>query len=170
MISTYYVSDSDSSDSERVENLVAQRRFLRSMADPLELPNHASGIPGVVMCVDGTNIKIIAPTHDRDQHYNRKGFYSLNALMVYSPEATFYTNHAKGREIIERTFGALKNRFRCLLGARQLHYTPEKATQIINVCYCALHNMCIAYKIAEFPLDVDCTLDVQSHMVPEHSL
>jgi len=41
-----------------------------------------SGIPGVVMCVDGTHIKIIAPTHDRDQHYNRKGFYSLNALMV----------------------------------------------------------------------------------------
>lgn len=41
-----------------------------------------SGIPGVVMCADGTHIKIIAPQNDRDQHYNRKGFYSLNALIV----------------------------------------------------------------------------------------
>ncbi|XP_052890199.1 putative nuclease HARBI1 [Anopheles moucheti] len=169
-----------------------------------------SGIPGIVMCVDGTHVKIIAPVHDRDQHYNRKGFYSLNVLLVcdhkmairyvdarYSganhdahiwnvsgiddyfsekhhrgetsfkvlgdsaypskpwlvtpkrnavpntPEALFNTNHAKGRQIIERTIGVLKNRFRCLLGARQLHYKPEKAAQITIIC-CALHNRCIA--------------------------
>ncbi|XP_061497331.1 putative nuclease HARBI1 [Anopheles gambiae] len=170
-----------------------------------------SGIPGVVMCADGTHIKIIAPQNDRDQHYNRKGFYSLNALIVCdhkltvrfvnakfsganhdshiwnvcgidnffaeknqngeagyfvladaaysskpwlitpkrnpapgSPDADYNTKHSQGREIVERTIGMIKNRFRCILGARQLHYTPEKATQITNVC-CILHNMCISY-------------------------
>uniref|UniRef100_A0A182PWL0 DDE Tnp4 domain-containing protein n=1 Tax=Anopheles epiroticus TaxID=199890 RepID=A0A182PWL0_9DIPT len=47
-----------------------------------------SGIPGIVMSVDGTHIKIIAPVHDRDQHYNRKGFYSLNALLVCDHKMT----------------------------------------------------------------------------------
>ena len=36
----------------------------------------------LVMCIDGTHIRIVAP-HDNSAHYvNRKGFYSLNALMV----------------------------------------------------------------------------------------
>ncbi|XP_058064978.1 putative nuclease HARBI1, partial [Anopheles bellator] len=41
-----------------------------------------SGIPGIVMCADGTHVKIIAPKDNRDQYYNRKGFYSLNVLML----------------------------------------------------------------------------------------
>uniref|UniRef100_A0AAG5DR79 DDE Tnp4 domain-containing protein n=2 Tax=Anopheles atroparvus TaxID=41427 RepID=A0AAG5DR79_ANOAO len=41
-----------------------------------------SGIPGVVMCADGTHIKIVAPVEDRDHHYNRKGYYSINALII----------------------------------------------------------------------------------------
>lgn len=41
-----------------------------------------SEIPGVVMCADGTHIKIIAPIENRDQHYNSKGYYSINALIV----------------------------------------------------------------------------------------
>ena len=39
----------------------------------------------------------------------------------------------------------LKNVFRCTLGARQLHYSPEKAAQIINVC-AAIHNLRIKFK------------------------
>lgn len=48
--------------------------------------------------------------------------------------------------MVERTIGVLKNRFRCLLGARQLHYTPQMAGKITAVC-AALHNICIYYKL-----------------------
>lgn len=61
-----------------------------------------------------------------------------------SAECMFNGKHSQGRNIVERTIGVLKNRFRCLLGARALHYEPKKATQIINVC-AALHNICIFY-------------------------
>lgn len=36
----------------------------------------------------------------------------------------------------------MKNRFRCLLKDRVLHYDPFKAGQIINGV-CVLHNMCV---------------------------
>lgn len=40
-------------------------------------------IPGVVGCVDGTHIKIISPNkQERHLYYNRKGYYSLNAMIV----------------------------------------------------------------------------------------
>ena len=47
----------------------------------------------------------------------------------------------------------LKTRFRCLLGARQLHYKPSKATKIANVCV-TLHNICIEYGVGTHSEDV----------------
>ncbi|XP_054741540.1 putative nuclease HARBI1 [Anastrepha obliqua] len=39
-------------------------------------------IPSVVGCVDGTHVKIIAPSENSHLYYNRKGYYSLNVMLV----------------------------------------------------------------------------------------
>ncbi|XP_030758026.1 putative nuclease HARBI1 [Sitophilus oryzae] len=60
-----------------------------------------------------------------------------------------YNNHfCSIRSTIERCNGVLKNRFRCLLRHRTLHYDPVMAGKIINAC-CVLHNLCIDNNIPE---------------------
>jgi len=58
-----------------------------------------------------------------------------------SPEAHYTDLHVHARNIIERTIGLLKARFRCLLIHRVLHYSPEVAGSIVNACV-ILHNIC----------------------------
>lgn len=58
-----------------------------------------------------------------------------------SPEGRFNAVHKRARSTIERTFGILKGRWRCLLAARELHYDSDRAGKIILAC-CVLHNMC----------------------------
>lgn len=70
-----------------------------------------------------------------------------------SSESRFNYIHARTRNIVERTIGVLKNRFRCILGARQLHYSPDMAAKITSVC-AALHNICIYYKTDIPEIDV----------------
>ncbi|XP_017471673.1 PREDICTED: putative nuclease HARBI1 [Rhagoletis zephyria] len=41
-----------------------------------------SGIPNVIGCVDGTHIAIYAPTANRHLYLNRKGFFSINAMIA----------------------------------------------------------------------------------------
>ncbi|XP_036340562.1 putative nuclease HARBI1 [Rhagoletis pomonella] len=60
-------------------------------------------------------------------------------------ECRFNNCHAKGRSIIERVFGMLKGRFRCLLAARELHYASQRISAIMNVC-CALCIICLQFK------------------------
>lgn len=63
-----------------------------------------------------------------------------------SPEAEYNRHHKQARCTIERCNGDLKMRFRCLFKHRVLHYTPEKAAQIIKACT-VLHNMCIEHNV-----------------------
>lgn len=50
-----------------------------------------TGFPGVIGCVDGTHIKILAPhLSERWKYYNRKGFYSLNVMVVSKNQSYFH--------------------------------------------------------------------------------
>ncbi|XP_055912025.1 putative nuclease HARBI1 [Eupeodes corollae] len=181
------------------------------------------GIPGVIGCVDGTHVKIVKPHgEDSNLYYNRKGYHSLNVLLIcdykmkirsvdathpgashdsliwsmsdarhhfweqyqsgqrgswllgdagfalesfvltpyrFSQSGTNQSNfnrrHASARNVIERTNGNLKTRFRCLLNT--LYYSPQKAVKIVNVC-CALHNIC-----KEFNLDMQCESRIEQN-------
>ena len=65
-----------------------------------------------------------------------------------SPEGRFNKKFCTIRSLIEQCNGLLKNRFRCLLRHRVLHYHPEKAGLIVNAC-CVLHNICIDNNIPQ---------------------
>lgn len=80
-------------------------------------------------------------------------------------ERCYNKKHTSARNVVERCFGVLKNRFRCIIGSRGLHYDPTKTTKIINAC-CALHNMCLHYKCPE-PDRVDVTEDREDEEVEE---
>ncbi|RVE41269.1 hypothetical protein evm_014081 [Chilo suppressalis] len=62
-----------------------------------------------------------------------------------SPEAYYTECHVQTRNVIERTIGVLKARFRCLLVHRTLHYQPQMAGFFTNACV-ILHNICNAAK------------------------
>ncbi|KAJ8938663.1 hypothetical protein NQ314_011402 [Rhamnusium bicolor] len=47
-----------------------------------------------------------------------------------SPEGRYTRQHILARNVIERCFGLLKQRFRYLLKQRVLHYTPQRAARI----------------------------------------
>jgi len=59
-----------------------------------------------------------------------------------TPEGLFNARQIRARNVIERCFGVLKQRFRCLLKHRVLHYNHEGAANIIHTCV-VLHNICI---------------------------
>ncbi|XP_052818500.1 putative nuclease HARBI1 [Mya arenaria] len=62
---------------------------------------------------------------------------TANAQVAYNDA------HARGRVVVERAFGVLKSRFRCLhRSAGCLMFSPAKCQQIV-ICCMKLHNLCI---------------------------
>lgn len=59
-----------------------------------------------------------------------------------SPEERYTRRHCTTRSSIERCFGVLKMRFRCLLGENTLRYAPDIVGKITVAC-AILHNKCI---------------------------
>lgn len=78
---------------------------------------------------------------------------------VPGPEERFNTALTSVRSLIERCNGLLKNRWRCLLKHRFLHYSPEKAANITKAC-CVLHNMCIARNIPDLEQHEEVDYDI----------
>ncbi|KAJ1137252.1 hypothetical protein NDU88_003665 [Pleurodeles waltl] len=55
--------------------------------------------------------------------------------------------HGRTRRVIERTFGLLKAKFRCLhMTSGSLYYSPKKVCQIIVACY-MLHNLALRRQV-----------------------
>lgn len=71
-----------------------------------------------------------------------------------TPQELYNKKHSMARSIIERTIGVMKGKFRCILGARELHYSPVKARKIINTV-CCLHNICLQYKAGDSLSEAD---------------
>lgn len=46
------------------------------------------GFPGVVGCIDGTHVRISAPSHDEPSFVNRKGYHSINTQAICDHEGT----------------------------------------------------------------------------------
>lgn len=69
-----------------------------------------------------------------------------------TPEGRYTRGHILARNSIERCIGLLKQRFRCLIHHRVLHYNPIKAGKIIYTC-AVLHNLANAEGIE--PPDLD---------------
>lgn len=76
----------------------------------------------------------------------------LDRLPNNNDEERFNDRQKSVRCTIERCNGVLKNRFRCLIKHRVLHYMPERASAIINSCV-VLHNMCINENLPEPDVD-----------------
>ncbi|XP_013415046.1 putative nuclease HARBI1 [Lingula anatina] len=68
-------------------------------------------------------------------------------------DAAYNAAHMKTRNLIERAFGVLKSRFRCLhKSGGCLMYSPEASANIILAC-CRLHNFCIREGMPDVEVD-----------------
>ncbi|KAB0798063.1 hypothetical protein PPYR_09056 [Photinus pyralis] len=69
-------------------------------------------------------------------------FTPFNVVQAGTPEARYNDLHKSTRNVIERTNGIMKGRFRSLLKHRVLHYHPAKAAYIIYAA-AVLHNIAL---------------------------
>ncbi|KAK1262352.1 hypothetical protein QJS04_geneDACA023423 [Acorus gramineus] len=96
-------------------------------------------LPGKYYLVDSgyVNIdKFLAPYRSHRYHFSE--FLNLGRGNRYSgPNELFNHRHAQLRNVIERAFGVLKMRFKCL---RCTPYYPFRTQTRIALACCVLHN------------------------------
>jgi len=65
-----------------------------------------------------------------------------------SSEIAYNAAHMKTRNVIERCFGVMKSRFRCLdKSGGTLLYSPEKTCKLV-IAVSVLHNFCLSRNIS----------------------
>jgi len=78
-------------------------------------------------------------------------------------EERYNRSHKKSRQIIEKSFGILKNRFRCLdKSAGNLLLAPERACKVITSCF-ILHNFAKMHKLADPEMDITENSESNEH-------
>lgn len=55
---------------------------LKSMQESMKYFFEKFQLPGVIGCVDGTHIKITPPVQNKHRYLNRRGFHSMNPMIV----------------------------------------------------------------------------------------
>ncbi|KAJ1197655.1 hypothetical protein NDU88_001511 [Pleurodeles waltl] len=103
---------------------------------------------------DGTPNTLLLVGDDLEERYpstfaGDSGYPNLSWLLTpvrnarTRGEECYNDAHERTRRVIERTFGLLKARFRCLhLTGGSLYYSPNKVCQINVACY-MLHNLAL---------------------------
>lgn len=67
--------------------------------------------------------------------------FDANNLSI--AQRNFNSDLCSARQLIERSIGLLKIRFRCILGERKLRYMPRKVGKFVYAC-ATLHNFLIS--------------------------
>jgi hypothetical protein len=81
---------------KRVVNAIVDHMFQQVVRWPENAENlpqeflRKGGFPSTCGLVDGTHIKIDAPSQNEEHFVNRYGDHSLNAMMISGPDYTFY--------------------------------------------------------------------------------
>ncbi|KAK4885935.1 hypothetical protein RN001_002206 [Aquatica leii] len=153
--------------TEEQRNLVKER-FYQQFAIP--------GVIGAIDCTHIAIVAPATndPLRPGIAYYNRKGFYSINVQMICDANLKILDCNARfpgsshdsaiwslssikrylqqnyNEDEVRSTwliaFGVLKQRFRCLIKHRTLHYHPLRAGKIIYSCV-VLHNMALTQNV-----------------------
>ncbi|RXN01038.1 putative nuclease HARBI1 [Acipenser ruthenus] len=123
--------------------------------------------PSVLWAIDFTHVPLRKPTEGAAVYINRKGVSSIDVQVVCDAacsdagygyavtqnraQEAYNKAHPATRNVIERTSGLLKVRFRCLhTFGGALQYAPKRVCDIIVAC-CVLHNIAVQRQIVEDP-------------------